>query len=181
MSDGQQSARQLLPPPEIIDNLPSESLTAIAHLTSLQQSVLIALCRNTLSEIKYTDAEIAEECNTSREYIWQLRQNPKFGEAMGAVIKNLARGTQDKAFMLMMKHAEKDPGSVKTWLQIGGVHIDRRQNVNINANLSADSHAGTPESAIEASCHKFIAIGYDLERYVAEITATWSKLKAEGI
>jgi hypothetical protein len=174
--------QRLLPPPEILDELPSELLTLVADLTPLQQKVLIALCRNTLSETIRTDAEIAAECNTSREYIWQLRQHPKFGRAMGTIIKDLAMGTQDKAFMLLMKHAEKDPGSVKTWLQMGGVYVDRRQNINLNANMSLDRRGGNTGS-VEQDCDAMlIRLGeLGMTRHDVELLADrFDQLKSEG-
>jgi len=167
--------------PEIIDQESLIPLMAVANLTTKQQRILIALAHNITCEIPRTDKVIAEEIGTSVQYIWECRHKPEWAQAMAAVVCDMARGTQDKAFRLLMKHAEKDPGSVKTWLQIGGVHIDRRQNVNINAHIDATAPIGTPESAIESSCQKFIGIGYDLERYIAEITETWTRLKVEGV
>ena len=169
--------------PDMIDEIGSESYAIIAKLTPLQQQVMLALIDNTLSEDKQTDGQIAEKCNTSRDYVWKLRRQPKFASAMGLLIKSIAIGTADKAFVLLMKHAEKDPGSVKTWLQMSGVHVDRRQNLNINANLSATQQdtPGSPTAYGMQVVENFIAFGYDIESLHTLIDKCYDTLKAQGI
>ena len=98
-------------------------------------------------------------------------------------VKSLTSGTEAKADVLveLEEHGKKDWKPLQWLIQFAGLWTPTSRNLNVNANITPDTPAGTPTGAIDASCMKFIAIGYDLERYVDEIRASWSRLKSEGV
>jgi len=166
--------------PDIMGEIQSESFAIIADLTSLQQKVVIALVRNTLSDDIRSDADIATECDTTRAYIWQLRQNPRFARALGLLVRDIVRGTQDKALTLLWKHAEKDPSSVKLLLEIGGTYERTQRNLNINASISGGQGQSMGiDDSIDSILIRLGELGWNASR-VAQLSERFSELKAEG-
>lgn len=170
----------LIPEPEEVDLDSIESLGVIAGLTALQTKILLALARNPLLEIMHTDAQIAEQLGVSDVYIWKLRRHPRFTAALGYVITELAKGTQDKAFHLLMKHAQKDPGSVKTWLEMGGTFVRTQRNLNVNTTISNNAGQSKPLSVIvDDVLIRLGELGWSEDR-VAELVGRFRELRDEG-
>ena len=169
----------------ILDNLPdepTESYALLANLTTLQQKILIELAGNVLAEDIRTDSQIARDIGCSDDYIYQLRRNPKFTAAMGTVIREIARGTSDKAFNQLLKHAQKDTKATEIWLRMSETYQPTNRNVNVNANLQVNAGApGSPQQAHEAYVRRFMSIGYDLESLVDAVRSTYQRLKDEGL
>ena len=163
-------------------SLPTLQNTALmSQLTPKRQTMLTAIALNLLSETILTDTELAKEIGVDRTSLSRARVDPTFNAALTAVMRDVIKGKADKPVENLFKLAEKDVKANEILLRIAEVYQPTSRNLNVNANISQSTPIGTPESAIESSCQKFIAIGYDLERYIAEITQVWTRLKAEGV
>ena len=153
----------------------------IAGLTTIQQRILWVMVENMASENIRTDSALADDIGVSRNTIRRARHNPTFQKALAVIVRENIRGLHDKLVGGIMQHGVKDWNAYKFLLQYDGSYVQKSQNLNVNASFDTSTPAGTPAGAIDASCVKFIAIGYDLERYVDEIRASWTRLKSEGV
>ena len=183
MSEAKTDTTEMLQPANL-DLIPEDMEqygALIAGLTTIQQRILWVMVENMASEIIRTDSALAVDIGVSRNTIRRARRNPTFQKALAVIVRENIRGLHDKLVGGIMQHGVKDWNAYKFLLQYDGSYVQKSQSMNINANITPDTPAGTPQGAIDASCMKFIAIGYDLERYVDEIRASWTRLKAEGV
>jgi len=170
--------------PANLDLIPqemSEYGAMIASLTTIQQRILWGLVQNMSAEIVLTEVQLAEKLGIDPRTIQRARKIPAFQTALAYIIRDNIRGIHDKLVGGIIKHGEKDWNAYKFLLQYDGSYVQKSQSMNLNASISTTTAAGTPSTVIEASCQKYIALGYDLPRYIAEITEVWTRLKAEGM
>jgi hypothetical protein len=170
--------------PDNMDLIPKELehyAPVLTGLTTLQCRILWVLVEEMTAEHKRTETEIAESIGISRSTIRRARKNPKFGQAMEVIVKDSLRGLHDKIIGRTIKAGENDWRANKWLTEYDGSYVQASKQLNINASLGPVDSPKSPQQAIEASCLRFISIGYDLQRYVEEITATWERLKEEGV
>ena len=124
---------------------------------------------------------MALDLSVDRKTIYNCRTNSAFNAVLTQLMPELVKAKLPKYLVEVEKHGIKDWKAYEFLLKYAGLYVQKSQSMNINANLTQSTPQGTPANAIEASCEKFIGIGYDLERYIQEITDCWVRLKTEGV
>ena len=162
------------------DSLSEEDLVPIypelMNLDDSKKRSLIAVVRNVLSDDKQTDTQLAAELGINRRTLYLHRQNRAFGLALTVILGDIVRGTSDKAIMCLFKLAERDTAAVKVWLNMAELWIDKRQQQNVNVNLSRAGQKMNFQETVDDVLTLIGTSGWNEERLVAR----FRQLKDEG-
>ena len=170
------------------DILPPQQLNTIAKRSPLystlhptQKAVLIAMMNDFMSETIRTDTEMAADLSVDRKTIYNCRTNSTFNAVMTSIMPEMVQAKLPKYLLQIEKHGEKDYKPLEFLIKYAGLYVDRHQNVNLNANISAQDIPQTPKEVLERHLIKYISIGYDWDRYMTEAHDLWTMLQAEGV
>jgi len=179
---------EALTPTSITNALPAASLDDIAAkspqyaaLRPTQQTILIAVMEDFMSGNIRPDTIMAVDLGVDRKTIYNCRMNSAFNGVLAQLMPELVKAKLPKYLLRIENHGEKDYKALEFLLKYAGLYVQKSQSMNISASISQTATSGSPKEAIIASCQKFMGIGYDLDRYIAEITAEWAQLKTEGV
>jgi DNA-binding CsgD family transcriptional regulator len=150
-----------------------------AYLTPIQKLVLSIVVEGITSDLYYTDEQIAEKAQISRNSVVNCRHNVHYLDCLREATISNAQNKSPVILAALEKTAMK--GSVRAqlgYLEITGIYTKKLQTESINKNLNINANIGTGD-AIE----EFVALlsdkGMSLERIVEAVTTAYHSLREQ--
>ena len=131
-------------PAELADYFP-----IVATLTKNQLDVLKELATDLVSGNKRSSVEIAAECGISVRSVYNCRQNPAFGTALGVITREIVKGNTDVIIDNVIKASKTDWRAGKWLMEYTGQFIQRSQQLSIHASMEGQGQPGDFQSVID--------------------------------
>ena len=164
--------------PDDLDSL--AGYCTFASLSDNQMIVLKALVENVLSEDIQTDLQISKNIGLSERTMRYYRADLGFTIALNTAVMGVLKGMTDIWIHRIIQMAEKknDWRAYQFLLELAGVYIPKRQqlNVNVDANAASTGRFSSLDDALDSVLTRLGELGWTPD----DVKARMVTLKSQG-
>lgn len=165
-----------------ISNLPvADNYRSFVSLAPNQKNVLAAMIDDFMSGNIRKDTEIAQDLGISVKTVYNCKTHSGVTSALTQLMPEIVKAKLPKYLAKIEEHGEKDYKALELLLKYAGLYVPSSRNVNVNANISAQSEPTNQVEVLERHLMRYMSVGYDLQRYITEVSEVWQRLQADGV
>jgi len=133
-------------------------------LPTVRKKVLLAYLQDFVTEDIRTDSQIAEDLGIDRKSVYNALHDPRFADAIGEIMPELARIKLPKVLVNAVKLSAKSPRVIEFLARFTGAYVPKSQSLQTNIHLRRASVAVSPDQAIDSFILKLFSLGWSPDR-----------------